>query len=194
MNLETIHTAGDIDIDWLKNNHTLIHYFGLGFIQIKINQNYRLHFYTEKLPKIVDEEEVHNHRYSFTSKILYGKLIQRVYTITETDEANTLYTLEEESCNKEKPLHRDKRYCSLHEMGMQMFIAQSKYNIHHSVFHKIDAHDTITLIKRGEYMKENAEVIRHKDANKICPFSQVVDEKLLWNIVEEMLTVAKVTM
>ena len=32
-------------IDYLIKNHIIIQYFGLGFIQIKINENVRFHFY-----------------------------------------------------------------------------------------------------------------------------------------------------
>jgi hypothetical protein len=52
----------DIKLNDLKEKCKMIHYFGLGFIQIKIDDTYRLHFYTNKLPKILHEEEVHNYR------------------------------------------------------------------------------------------------------------------------------------
>ena len=50
-------------------------YFGLGFIQCKINQHERVHIYHPDLMPIVNiEEEIHNHRYDFESTILMGKL------------------------------------------------------------------------------------------------------------------------
>jgi len=33
------HLKQFLDIDWLVKNHELIHYFGLGFIQLKLNQS-----------------------------------------------------------------------------------------------------------------------------------------------------------
>lgn len=41
-----------MNIDWLKANSTMIHYFGLGFIQVKLGDLDRVHFY---LPGYCDE-------------------------------------------------------------------------------------------------------------------------------------------
>ncbi len=42
-------------IDYLIKNHTIIQYFGLGFIQIKINENVRFHFYHKDILVTTDD-------------------------------------------------------------------------------------------------------------------------------------------
>jgi hypothetical protein len=42
-------------------------------------------------------------------------------------------------------------------------------------------------------MKDNAEVIRKRNAEKICPFSKKIPDAKLWEIVEQMLLVASGT-
>lgn len=34
-----------LDTDFLRKNHQLIHFFGLGFVQLKLDANLRMHFY-----------------------------------------------------------------------------------------------------------------------------------------------------
>ena len=87
------------DIDWLKKNAESIHYFGLGFIQVKINFPNRIHFYTTQLDKTVQEEEIHNHRYNFKSQILKGRFTQTIFTANKTDLSYTHY-MTQESCNE----------------------------------------------------------------------------------------------
>ena len=66
------------------------HYFGLGFIQCKINQYERIHVYHPDLMPIVNiEEEVHNHRYDFESKILMGKIKNKKYQFLENKNTPT---------------------------------------------------------------------------------------------------------
>lgn len=84
------------DLDYLKSHCTLIHYFGLGFVQLKLRDGRRMHFYTESLPAIVGDDDVHNHRYDFTSQVLSGYLVQHIYRVVPGD----THTLEQESCKK----------------------------------------------------------------------------------------------
>lgn len=61
-----------LNIDYLKKNHTKIHGFGLGFIQIKLGEVFRLHIYTKEIALTTQDEEIHNHRYDFKSTVLKG--------------------------------------------------------------------------------------------------------------------------
>lgn len=38
-----------LNLAWLKANHRTIHYFGLGFIQLKLDESRRMHFYVPSL-------------------------------------------------------------------------------------------------------------------------------------------------
>lgn len=171
------------DINWLKSHYQMIHYFGLGFIQLKLDQKHRMHFYTPHLPPIIPEEDVHNHRYDFTSKILKGSLVQEIYGTTSGDK----YIKHFESCKEGVEVDDFHLFCDLVLTSRHTYSVGSEYFISHETFHKVKAiGECITLITRGDYQKEFAEVVQlpHK---KVCPFSVKIDEKDLWDIVEKML-------
>lgn len=162
----------------------MIHYFGLGFIQLKINDTYRLHFYTEKLKAKVSPEEVHNHRYDFKSTILRGQLTQETYQVIE---GNT-HLMEPESCDPKVKLYMPAQECALKFTGIHCYTEGSIYYLPHGVFHKVlDTDDCITLIERKTYSKELAEVVRPKDSKKVCPFAGNLAEDDLWYIVDKII-------
>lgn len=172
-----------LDIDWLKKNHLLIHYFGLGFIQLKINQYHRMHFYTKELPAIVPEEDIHNHRYNFTSHVVKGYLSQEIYQIVDGD----CYLREKESCKAGVEVQEEGVPCGIKLLGTQMFAVGSHYWMWHDTFHKVKSDNCITLLTRTDYMKDLAEVVRMVGEAKVCPFSQSVEKDRLWQVVEDML-------
>jgi hypothetical protein len=177
----------EIDLGWLQDNHKLIHYFGLGFIQLKINDQYRLHFYTGQLPGITSKEDIHNHRYDFESKILHGTLTQEIFERTR----GKTHTLRQESCNEEPAKETKGKLCSFRLAGIQTLSKGSSYFISHETFHRIHSINAITLLKRTPQLKEFADVISPVNSKIVCPFQLKVDEPKLWLLVEEMLTSAR---
>lgn len=171
------------DIDWLKKNHQMIHYFGLGFIQLKIDDRFRMHFYTQELPAIISDEDVHNHRYNFESRILRGEFRQSLYHVVDGNS----HVLEQESCQEGYKPETPGKPCSIIEASAHIYEAGSLYFMHHSTFHRVSATSCITLLERYSYEKPLAEVIRPVGAEKVCPFSKKVDESELWDIAERML-------
>lgn len=171
-------------LNFLKENCQLIHYFGLGFIQLKINKEYRLHFYTPELPAIVPEEDIHNHRYDFTSMILKGSLTQEIFSI---DLSQKTHIMEDESCKSDIKCSSEKIPCGIKLLTKQIFCVGSQYSIDHDTFHRVNAKECITLLKRTDYKKEFAKVVR-KEGDHVCPFSKKIEEPKLWEIVEKMLT------
>lgn len=176
-------TIERLKIDWLKQNHQAIHYFGLGFIQVKLNNEYRLHFYCEELPPIIGEEEIHNHRYNFTSVVLKGQLIQDIFQLIPGDK----YILEDESCQEGCHPTTAPTFCDFKLLCSNTYNQKSDYFIDHETFHRVNTDNCITMLSRSPYKKEFAKVARLKDAAKICPFSQKIAEPELWQIVEHML-------
>jgi hypothetical protein len=171
-----------LDIDWLKANHQMVHYFGLGFIQLKMNHQDRLHFYTSELPPTVPEEDVHNHRYCFTSTILKGYFRQELFRVVEGD----THLREQETCKEGVCAGSTPVSCSLLLASSHLYAVGGQYFIDHDTFHRVEAQNCITLLIRGEYKKELAEVIRLRGQVKVCPFSQKVPTERLWEIIESM--------
>lgn len=172
-----------LKINYLKNNHKMIHYFGLGFIQVKIDDFKRMHFYTKELPSIMSIEDVHNHRYNFKSIILKGFLHQNLYQEIPGND----YIKEQESCKEGYACTSEPKECNIKSIATQFFTTGSEYSIDHETFHQVDSGNCITFIIRSNYKKEFADVIRKKDSTKVCPFSKKVPENDLWLLVEQML-------
>lgn len=183
--LKNISIFTELDIDWLKKNCSMIHFFGLGFIQLKINNQYRLHFYTKDLQSIIGEEDIHNHRYDFSSRILKGHFSQEIFKAIE---GNT-HIKEDESCQKEQHEGQEKSFCSIKSIEKQFYRQGEFYKIKHDVFHRVrpPIDNCITLLNRGAYQKEFAQVIRLIGSSKVCPFSHQIPEKELWETVERIL-------
>jgi len=178
------------DYDWVRANTRLIHYFGLGFIQVKLDLpdmrdgEHRLHFYTADLPSITGDEEVHNHRRSFTSNVIRGSFAQKFYSV----ERGSTHWLEQESCKAGVEAPAERREVGLEETSRHHYKQGSCYWVHHSQFHRVWATGpAVTHLHLSRPLKEYAEVVREVGAEKVCPFSKTVKEDQLWEIVKRML-------
>lgn len=166
-----------------KYNYPFIHFFGLGFIQVKISDTRRYHFYTNKIPKYV--EHPHNHRYSFQSEILCGNLNEVLYepTIGDTHFMSTSNCLPKDSnaLDIRIPVSLIQKNIFTHKTG-------DTYARIPTDIHTVDAtEDTITfLTKTSEPIFKEAFFIYEKNDEPLCPFSKKYDEKELWDIVKEM--------
>lgn len=175
-------SLNDIDINWLKNNHTRLYYFGLGFIQLKIDEIWRLHFYTQDLPAIT--EDIHNHRYDFESKTLKGVITNCYYKVIEGD----THVIQNESCNPDIDAPALNKPCAVELDTVSFFQAGDVNKMTHDQFHVVYVRDEcITLLKRSDYKKEFAQVIVSKETESICPFSKEVPQDELWGIIERMI-------
>lgn len=182
-----------VHLEDLKSKATKIHYFGLGFIQIKLGAHERIHFYTNKLPPIVNKEEVHDHRYDFYSYILSGNFYQETFITTKGD----THIVREESCTAPEaadyiqPSSNKEAFVSLQKTGEQYFTQGSCYYIESNTLHSVSGDEAITFLVRSDYTKDKALVVAAQGKEKVCPFSKQLQEEELWKIVEEMLRQAK---
>ncbi len=58
-------------------------HLGLGFIILKINDRTRYNIWHPSLPPITDQDEVHDHRYDFSTKVVRGRSMNTRYRLTE---------------------------------------------------------------------------------------------------------------
>jgi hypothetical protein len=173
----------DIDVDYLRKNCQMIHYFGLGFIQLKIDQSHRLHFYTSELPAVVSQEDIHDHRYDFHSVIVKGYLDQELFTLMP----GTTHRKDQETCKKDCAAPAvEPEYYMVKPTSQHIYRAGSEYFIDHQTFHRVWSSNCITSIHRGDYKKEFSNVVRPVDAKPVCPFSVTVEPDRLWEIVRSM--------
>jgi len=174
-----------LDVNWLKENHKSILYSGFGFIQIKISDRHRLHFYTRKLPPLIHDEDIHNHRYGFRSTLVKGRVSQRIYQIVPgtdgiIDQQNGSESVQHDS----QPV-----LCSAKIMSTSFYSPGSSYFIEHDIFHRVslESETAITMIKRTEPKKDFFDVFRHRGSPKIDPLSKQIDDQTLWKTVAEII-------
>lgn len=57
---------------------------GLGFIQVKLENDQRLHIWHPELPrrKCFKDSSIHSHRFSFTSRVIIGTQVHRAWTVS----------------------------------------------------------------------------------------------------------------
>lgn len=164
-------------------------YFGLGFIQLKINDNERFHFYHPSLLPIINiEEEVHNHRYDFVSEVLIGELNNKIYHFNPLITGQ--YMKEYESCNANTILSKEEKNFTIGNLELFSYIKINKgekYFMDHRTFHTLETSLCMTKLHRSEYFKKYAEVVKPLYGESICPFSLKLSENDCWNIIEQVM-------
>lgn len=183
----------DLSLSSLKACGAIPHYFGLGFIQLKIDDERRLHFWVPDWPVIPGSEiEIHNHRYEFTSTILRGALDQVVYRIPKLEPAPFEGAMEvaEVSCKpgiSEAP--QVVGFAVPEIKGAYRIGAGSHYSLSPDDFHVATSiGSTITEVRRGPVVRDKARVIRPVGAASTCPFSLDKGEAACWDKIAEMLS------
>ena len=188
-NGETLETAKIENLyDYLKQHATKIHFFGLGFIQVKLRKNERYHFYSPELAAITPPEEVHDHRYGFTSTVIKGVLEQELYAVEADPEAIWGWQMRQVSCDPEKPTPTTSEPVRLIRILKSEQVERSSYQIEHGAFHKVlpAKVNTITYLIRGPKIKEFARVVS-KGKEEVCPFSKQMSEDECWVHVKKII-------
>lgn len=164
------------------------HYFGLGFIQLKIDETRRYHFYHPTIMPILDEEEIHNHRYDFTSTVVKGRLFNEIFDY-ESD-AFSEEGLFEVSCKKEDAGKEPVLIDEVIKRNVVNFSCSSSdhYDMKHFMFHRIRyIEPTITFLERGPILSQYARIIKPKNEPAVCPFSKIMSQEEIWEIIAQIL-------
>lgn len=166
--------------DWLRAHATTAHYFGLGFVQVKLDDRRRVHFYHPDVPAFV--EEPHDHRYGFVSRVLRGSLVNRVFRLVPGDSHEVSY----ESCRQGGPETPPGFRSGLEQVGEFAVHEGSGYHVHPEAFHTVHPETpTVTFLERELPSKEFARVVRPAGAPAVCPFSRPMPEDEVWRIVDD---------
>lgn len=173
-----------LNIDHLRSFGAEPAYFGLGFIQLKIKQNSRVHFYHDDLPVLT--EEPHDHRYRFISYILQGNFEQTLYQFSPSASGN--YIMTQEDCKDNGLNNQSLVSGDLKELFSSEYKAGDYYTIEPEALHTVGArNNAITYLVRHDPIKEFAGVVRKIGAPKVCPFSQPIPTDQCWEMIEDML-------
>ncbi len=173
----------ELDVDWLRAYTTKIHFFGLGFIQAKLTDNTRVHFFHPDIPAFVDEP--HDHRYDFVSTVLKGRILNTIWRAVPGDSHVMAY----ESCRQDEAAPKTEQSVDIVEVGRFETNAGSGYHMNSESLHTVrpdfSAGPLITLVEREIPRKDFAKVVRPKNSSPVCPFSRPMSEDDIWKIVEK---------
>ena len=173
--------------EYLKMNAADIHFFGLGFIQVKLNDSIRYHFYHPELNPIVGLEELHNHRYDFTSYLLKGALSQEVFVINEAEEEKE-WTVEDVLCEENSKLNPNKSFCEVEKVLAFTTLKNGNYTMFRHCFHRVlpVTTPTISRLERGPVVDKFAKVIKPIGFGSACPFSSKMSKEQTWEYICEI--------
>ena len=171
--------------------------FGLGFIQLKLSPTTRIHFWHENIPH-VEREEIHNHRYNFTSHVLAGKLAFSLYDVAGY--ANIRGDVPEwerfdTKCEPGKPNETMPVTTPVHvrHMGDYRLTAGSIYKLPHTAFHTTEETEfAITFLERDlSFVKAYASVVKKHGTVSACPFANPGTPEEAWELINQALNWAK---
>ena len=174
----------DLSIDWLRANAKKAHFFGLGFIQVKLDDHSRVHFYHPDIPAFV--EEPHDHRYDFISTVKRGCLRNRIWKLTPGDDHEVgLVNCQQDHEEAPTTLCR----AGVIEFGSFDTHAGSGYHMDMQTFHTVqplfEHGPVITLVERALPSTTHARTIRRVGTSATCPFSRPLTDDELWQIVRD---------
>ncbi len=175
-----------LTVDWLRANAVKAHFFGLGFIQVKLDDRNRVHFYHKDIPAFV--EEPHDHRYDFVSRVLRGTLENRVWKLAPGDDHEVSY----ESCRQGGPEPPAGFRTGLVELGRFVTHKKSGYHMNSETLHAVTPNfkrgPVITYVQRELPFKEFARTVKKAGAPSVCPFSRPMPDDELWQIVQDCIS------
>lgn len=172
-----------LTVDWLRANAVKAHFFGLGFIQVKLDDQARVHFYHKDIPAFV--EEPHDHRYDFISRVLRGVLQNQVWKLAPGDDHEVSY----ESCRQDGPEAPPGFRTGLVELGCFNTSKNSGYHMNSETLHAVrpvfKRGPVITYVRRELPFKDFARSVKKVGAASVCPFSRPMPDDELWQIVQD---------
>lgn len=174
-----------LDIDFLRASGAEPQFF-LDFIQLKLDDRFRMHFWHQDLPAYGAEEELHDHRYDFVSRVLVGQTTHEEWYFTENPDGDM--EIIEKSCQpgSEVPA-RQVAVGNVKCGGTYTMARGSQYHFPNDRFHRIRTARCVTLLERGEIVKDVARIIKPKGAGDFCPFERKIEPKKLWEVIEDLL-------
>lgn len=180
-----------LSVDYFRDHHKMIHFFGLGFVQVKMSEDVRYHFYHPQFQGFV--ETPHDHRYWFRSEVLRGSLENRIWRWGNWEDPSGKRPFNGEKratvCTPDgseaEPFPRTRIRCD--ELTSFTTKAGSGYFMEEDAFHQVFASASepcVTRLTRGPKTKEFATVLQLDGYPEACPFSKNLAVDALWEIVE----------
>lgn len=179
-------------IDDVMTDKITLH--GLGFVQIQLEGNQRLHVWHPELPRrsCYEHSAIHDHRFNFVSRILVGAQINHCFQLSRDDHGEYVLYLHEgaRTAGGGRPWTPDGR-ANLLPDGIYEIAAGNDYNTQAYDYHRTepggDGRVATLMAKRGDYPQ---------GAHSICRFGVEPDTDFdrfqwspaqLWEVVSDVL-------
>jgi hypothetical protein len=145
-----------------------------------------MHFWHPDCQPTISDEEVHNHRYSFSSRIIIGEMVHETFHYEKSEKGDT--ECMEVCCQPDKSEEPKLISTGIMTMtGRYVLNKGSSYFFCANSFHRTITKKAVTILCRGEIETENALVLRPTGIPSICPFSVKKSESECWDIIRELL-------
>ncbi|WP_414155754.1 hypothetical protein [Pseudomonas sp. BNK-43-a] len=143
-------------IDDVMTNKITLH--GLGFVQVQLQGDQRLHVWHPELPRrsCFEHSAIHDHRFNFVSRILVGKQINHCYDMRRLDDGEFVLYLHEgaRQAGGGRPWTPDGRANMVHHSTCTI-AAGDVYTTRAYEYHRTepggDGRVATIMQKRGEY-------------------------------------------
>jgi hypothetical protein len=175
-----------LNIDHLIATGCQPKWFGLGFIQLKLDPKNRMHFWHPELrpDDPAFENEFHDHRYDFSSRVLVGEITNHL-AIAEGTPERTDWKMFEVCCAGGGQQYLHPVY--LTNSGVFATQAGQEYFLHRDTFHRVEVSRCVTIQSRSDDLKEKARVIQHKDHPSANPFESQIETAKVWEYIRDLL-------
>lgn len=177
-----------ITIDELRKLNGQAHYMGLGVIKYNFGDDWSAyHFYSDQIPILVDD--IHDHRYSFTSTIKKGILKTYIYDIHPVDQY-TDHKFVGRLCSPESQPEVIHENINLIETANFTTIEGNSYSIDYRTLHRVElvTKHVITYIHDKSPMEQKMpHFITDKRNEEVCAFSHRMNKKQCWDLIEYIL-------
>ena len=177
-----------ITVDELRALDGRPHYMGLGVIKHMFRGNRAYHFYSDKTLAIV--EDIHEHRFGFTSTVIKGELKNYIYEIDGTDPNSTLQ-VERGECTAGAERNIIQSNINLIEACTFTTLPSQSYHIEYTTLHKVECitPKVITLLtKELPNRQTNPRFITDTANPSVCAFSEPKTEAECWELIEYTLS------
>jgi hypothetical protein len=171
------------------------YWFGLGFVQLKLSDTERMHFWSPEIP-YPEREEIHNHRYDFTSNVLAGAVHHETFLVMNIfrDNEDALHEIFTTTCMPGvEGTVEEVTPCDIRPMGAYIIGAGSTYSFPHTSFHTTkDTKFAITHLTRVlPKPLEFASVVKLRGAATVCPFKEKLPTDVCWEHIASALGTAE---
>ena len=175
---------GMITIDQLRALGGRPHYMGLGCVKYVFrggSQAY--HFYSDKAEILV--EDIHEHRFAFTSTVKKGTLKNYIYDVHGTDPDSTLQ-VERGECRPDAERVVEVANASIVELCTFVTAPGQSYHLDQTTLHRIECltPKVVTLINREPMIETKPRFIVDTANPSVCAFSKPKSEKECWELIE----------